>query len=767
MKRILGLILLVSVLSLAAFAYEDLRYGVAVLGTNAGNAEEQAAYRKVADAVWDFVDWELISVDVIDGDTLPLEVLDGYKVLIVPSLVGIDEELTAALVAVAEDGGKLIVAADTAEGVPAEFFDHFGFKVSTGGGTKAKFADANGIVEDKFNVNLNSTVSVLPEKDTKVIATFESEEPAVLLSDKALIIAGNGFNAVANNHNLKDLVIEAIYTFGGDRILSGFSPLGLDEWRSLISEAKTSVRYARSNIRSSENQFRYPSEEIYEKYNKAEKAAELMDYAYDTGNVLRISPYWQIAAKLAEEVIALNQPVRKYEARAVWMDEGTIATAGNPKRLRETIRTFAEAGFNMLLPEVVSHGAAIFKNDFGIQDPKYWNWEEDPLTVIVDEAHKLGMEVHVWTWVFCAGYGHKFGPMLELHPEWAEQDEAGRVFSNWEYGTAWLNPSNPDVVNFLTDLFAYIVTVYDVDGLHLDYIRYNEDDIGHFGLSPDSRAAFKAEHGFDPATVRVNSAEWKLFNQWRENNVTKFVKHMSETVKAINPNLKISAAVGPDPEYARSHILQNWQNWAQNGILDFIVTMAYTTDNGVLRTNTTKGLENTKNSVYMYPGLGIWVNTPQNVLSQTQLTRQLGTTGVAMFSTIHLLNAPEKLEVLKKGPFREPAVIPHAEPVKALRGLIEEGADLYKLAGREEEAESLMKLAASIEENPDDLVGLMKRVAGELDVFLNVLNEERTARDLTSVQYESLSSALLAAWRITQINIYQNTERDWIEPTPR
>ena len=39
MKRILGLILLVSVLSLAAFAYEDLRYGVAVLGTNAGNAE--------------------------------------------------------------------------------------------------------------------------------------------------------------------------------------------------------------------------------------------------------------------------------------------------------------------------------------------------------------------------------------------------------------------------------------------------------------------------------------------------------------------------------------------------------------------------------------------------------------------------------------------------------------------------------------------------------------------------------------------------------
>ncbi|MDD2430632.1 MAG: family 10 glycosylhydrolase [Firmicutes bacterium] len=767
MKRLFGLILLVSILSFGAFAYEDLRYGVAVYGQNAtGSEENQAAYRKLADEVHHFVDWDFISIDIIDGDILPSEVLDGYKVLILPSLEGLDETLLNNLTGFANDGGKLIIAVDKTEEVPEKFFDLFGFTVATTSGSKATFVENNGVVDDKFVVPLESSLSLIPDKDSKVLANFESGSPAVILADNALVIAGNGFKTIATNNELKELVIEAIYSLGDDRVLTGFAPLGIEEWKPLVTATKSVIRQARSNIRSSENQYRTPSDKIYEMYEKANKAGELMGYAFDSGNTLKISPYWQIADKLAKEVIALNQPVRNYEARAVWMDEITIATSGNPRRLRETIREFADAGFNMILPEVVYQGATIFENDFGIQDQKYWNWEEDPLTVIVDEAHKLGMEVHVWTWVFCAGYGHKFGPILEQHPEWAEQDEAGRVFSNWQYGTAWLNASMPEVKEYLNELFAYIVSEYAVDGLHLDYIRYNEDSVGHFGLSPNSRQAFKKEHGFDPATVRINSPEWRIFNQWRENNVTSFVREMSETVRSINPDLKISAAVGPDPDYARSHILQNWKNWADNGILDFIITMAYTENNGTLRTNTNKGLEVTENNVYVYPGLGVYVNTSQNNVTQTQLSRSLGTTGVAMFSTIHLLKEPQKLEDLKNGAFREPAIIPHAEPIKSLKGLIEEAAAIHISAERDDTAKELFALADTVIENPEDIVSMMEQIASKLEVYLNALEKERNTRQITTIQYDSLSGALLSAWRITQINIYTNTERPWIEATP-
>ncbi|MGI6532820.1 MAG: hypothetical protein ACOX29_10370 [Bacillota bacterium] len=40
------------------------------------------------------------------------------------------------------------------------------------------------------------------------------------------------------------------------------------------------------------------------------------------------------------------------------------------------------------------------------------------------------------------------------------------------------------------DLFREVVTKYSVDGLHIDYIRYNEDGIGHFGYSDYSKEAF-------------------------------------------------------------------------------------------------------------------------------------------------------------------------------------------------------------------------------------------------------------------------------------
>lgn len=463
----------------------------------------------------------------------------------------------------------------------------------------------------------------------------------------------------------------------------------------------------------------------------------------------------------------MTQPVRLYEARAVWMDSSTVNRAGNPNVLRDIIRQFYKAGFNMLLPEVVYHGKTMYPSKFDIQDTAFSSWSEDPFRVIVDEAKKYGMEVHPWCWVFCAGYGHKFGPILEQHPEWAEEDQDGRVFSNWQYGTAWLNASMPEPRQYLKELFLEIVSQYGVDGLHLDYIRYNEDSIGHFGLSEYSRNVFKSKYGFDPKSVRVSSNEWKIFDQWREDNVTSFVKEMTQAVKEIKPDLKISAAVVPDPSHSRKNVLQNWKNWADNKLLDFILTMAYTDNNSELKDKTIAGLTVTENKIWVYPGLGVYVNTSENNMSQVQLTRNLGTTGVAMFSTLHLLNDAVKLDDLNAGCFSEPAIIPHSEPFKALKGLIEEAAMTHLRAERKETTEQLQALAATVPEKPADPVALMEEVALVLNKYLVSLEQQRNERTINSLEYEALSGALLSAWRITQIYIYQNTERPFILPEPR
>lgn len=776
MKRLISIILLLSVLAFSAIA-TDLRYGVAVWGqlpeeTNAMAESFAATTQNAAD----LLDYDLISFDIIDGNTITVDALYGYKVLVLPSLHVIDEDALALLKSFVADGGKLIVCADdkvenlSAAGV--DFLNLVGISVSSSTGNKIKIQPGNSLWESDSTFSLTSNLALKPQQNVETLAHFVDEKgkeiaPAAIKSANAIVFAGPIFNNWAGNEPLTDWLLEAFYHLGDDKILIGFAPLGLEEWKPMVQKTKASVRRAKTTLRNLEKQFYVPEDEVIEKYNLAEKASDLMELAYKTGNALRIAPYFRIADSLAKEVLAMSQMVRKYEARAVWMDEITINRAGNPNGLRETIRTFADAGFNMILPEVVSHGATIFPSEVGIQYEKYSSWSEDPLKVIVEEAHKYGMEVHAWTWVFCAGYSHKFGPILEKHPEWAEEDEGGRVFSNWQYGTAWLNASMPEPRQYLKDLFMEIVTKYDVDGLHLDYIRYNEDEVGHFGLSEYSRNAFKEQYGFDPKTVAVGSKEWKLFDQWREDNVTSFVKEMTEAVKKENPHLLISAAVVPDPNHSRTHVLQNWKNWADNKILDFILTMAYTSDNADLKNRTIAGLTVTENKIWVYPGLGVYVNTSDNNMSQVQLTRNLGTTGVAMFSTIHLLKEQNKIDDLRIGSFREPAIIPQREPFKAMKGLISEAADTHSRAGREEAAQKLLQLANSIADKPEKPLEVMENMATELNNNLEALLKERTNRDINILEYEALSGALSSAWRITQIYIYQNTERPFIMPDPR
>ena len=55
--------------------------------------------------------------------------------------------------------------------------------------------------------------------------------------------------------------------------------------------------------------------------------------------------------------------------------------------------------------------------------------------------------------------------MVARHRSWCKQS-AGEWF---------LDPGNPEVRSYLTDLVSEVVSKYDVDGIHLDYVRYPDD----------------------------------------------------------------------------------------------------------------------------------------------------------------------------------------------------------------------------------------------------------------------------------------------------
>ena len=187
----------------------------------------------------------------------------------------------------------------------------------------------------------------------------------------------------------------------------------------------------------------------------------------------------------------------------------------------------------------------------------------DPLQVAIDACHARGMELHAWMVAVPIGntaHNNAIGArsLIKTHRDWCVKQ-----------GNGWfLNPGLPAVRTYLSQVAADLAQRYNVDGIHLDYIRY-----------PDSPEGFN-----DTAAFRKYGKGLSL-EQWRRNNITALIKEINSAVKQVKPRLPLSAAClgkyRPLPEYPRigwtcyNSVFQDPKAWFQSKALDFIVPMMY------------------------------------------------------------------------------------------------------------------------------------------------------------------------------------------------
>ena len=178
------------------------------------------------------------------------------------------------------------------------------------------------------------------------------------------------------------------------------------------------------------------------------------------------------------------------ELRGVWVDRWTYASASDVETI---MANSASAGFNTVFFQVRGNADAFYdsafepwsKNLTGTlgQDP---GW--DPLEVAVESGQSLGLDVHAYVNAFPLWAGttaptdsdpeHAYNE----HPEWLVADSSGTPMAlNSSY--VWMSPGNPAVRERLRDVVDDIVTHYDVDGVHLDLVRYPGADYSHDGTS--------------------------------------------------------------------------------------------------------------------------------------------------------------------------------------------------------------------------------------------------------------------------------------------
>ncbi|RMG03950.1 MAG: hypothetical protein D6741_01725, partial [Planctomycetota bacterium] len=352
----------------------------------------------------------------------------------------------------------------------------------------------------------------------------------------------------------------------------------------------------------------------------------------------------------AVEAYLLAQPSRPVEGRAIWNHSGTGAYPGDWER---TAKELAEAGFNMVLPNMLWGGLAHYPSDLLPRSGTFTEYG-DQIAQCVAACHRHGIEVHVWK----VNFNLSTAPASFVQ----QMRSAGRTQVNYRgEDVDWLCPSDPRNFALERDSMLEVARRYDVDGLHFDYIRYPGSQSCY---CDNCRKRFEAhlgrrvEHWPDDCRAGSLSA---AYQDWRCAQINRLVEAVSHEAKRIRPGIKISAAVfGRYPD-CRASVGQDWPVWIENGWLDFVCPMDYTEDDAEFRALVTDQQERIGNRVPLYPGIGAWrLGSADRVVGQIAIARELKAQGFVIFNLDP--DTPQQLfGALRLGPCREDARPPHRD----------------------------------------------------------------------------------------------------------
>lgn len=383
----------------------------------------------------------------------------------------------------------------------------------------------------------------------------------------------------------------------------------------------------------------------------AEKAAKNAHKRIQRGDYPGAAELAIQARRKAAEAYATAQRSRENEFRAVWIH---VAHGVDDWGWKRSIKTLKENGFNAIIPNVLWAGLAHYKSEIlpvaeGIEE------HGDPLAECVKWGRKYGVEVHAW----------KVNHNLSNAPAaFAEVLRSEERLQRDRYGdeVLWLCPSHPENFRLERDSMLEMVRNYDVDGVHFDYIRYPNADACY---CEGCRNRFEAEAGIrveDWPDEVLLGAHMETFQRWRQDQITRLVRAVSEEARDIKPYVKISAAVFSNWDRDRYTVGQDWKLWIDRGYLDFVCPMDYTTSPEGLEEIVAKQVNWVGGRIPLYIGIGAFrLASPDQVIDRIARTRALGADGFVLFQYDANLGQ-DVLPMLRKGLTREDAAVPHRAP---------------------------------------------------------------------------------------------------------
>lgn len=242
-----------------------------------------------------------------------------------------------------------------------------------------------------------------------------------------------------------------------------------------------------------------------------------------------------------------------------YMDFENYMYGKNEEEFKENVRKILENALNRGVNTVYFHvhpnGDAYYNSELFTKGI-YLDGDYDPLQIMLDIAHSMGISVHAWL----NPYRLQTAEQMETLPndfiikEWInEKKPMVKIVNNRWY----LNPAYNEVTELVSRTADEILNNYCVDGIHIDDYFYPtnepEFDIEAFELSGRTD-----------------------LDDWRRENITNMVKSLYDTVKNHGENLKFGISPQGNIETDFNTQYADVELWAGTpGYADYIVPQIY------------------------------------------------------------------------------------------------------------------------------------------------------------------------------------------------
>jgi len=337
------------------------------------------------------------------------------------------------------------------------------------------------------------------------------------------------------------------------------------------------------------------------------------------------------------------------ELRALWVVRDALTT---PESVARMVDFAVQTRTHMLFVQVRGRADAFY---LSAVDPPASILEApvadfDPLEYLLTLAHREDIAVHAWINVFLVWSDMSQSPpeghLVARHSDWLLTDASGirmdrMPSSRWkkEGVEGWfVSPGIPGMRRHMARVVRELVTGYDIDGVHLDYIRYPNRELS---FDPVSRAAFAVRWGVDPVEVTkgnrgalqrvIGAAALAIVDSLYNESRVQDVDSMVITISAACGEKPLSAAVVADPFTARHDKGQDWGRWVHNQWVDFVVPMAYNfppleLEHRAVVYNRMVGKDR------WLMGLGVFDGRDEYLAESVELLREVGIMGYSIFS---------------------------------------------------------------------------------------------------------------------------------------